>query len=78
MVPAHPRVPLRGKPHAPPRAYSFRSFKALKESESFWAKDGTYGAVLALAEPVAEEMPEDEQIAEFVELVQLAIRYGDR
>ena len=45
---------------------------------SYWAQEGTFGPVLALAEPVAEEMPENEQIAEFVELVQLAIRYGDR
>jgi len=45
---------------------------------SYWSEGGTFGAILSLAEPVAEELPQDEQIAEFVELVQLAMRYGDR
>lgn len=62
---------------------SFRLHAAVAEFAellrgSYWSEGGTYGAVLALAEPVAELMPDDESVAEFVELVQAAIRYGDR
>jgi len=62
---------------------SFRLQAAVAEfaellRDSFWAQDGTYSTVLALVEPVAAETPEDEQIAELIELVRLAIQYGDR
>ena len=45
---------------------------------SFWAEGGNYGEVLRLAQPLAEEFPEDEDVTEFVQLVEAAIRYSDR
>ena len=62
---------------------SFRVHAAAAEfaellRESFWAQEATFGPVLALAEPVGDEMPENEQVAEFIELVRLAIQYGDQ
>ncbi len=46
--------------------------------ESYWAQEGSYGAALQLAEGAAAEMPQDVDVAEFIELVRLAIRYGDQ
>lgn len=62
---------------------SFRLQAAVAEfsellRESYWAQDGTYMAVLELAAPLEAEMPEREQVAEFLELVRLAGRYVDR
>lgn len=45
---------------------------------STWAEDGSFSPVLKLLEPVATEQPENEDLAEFVELVRLAIRYSDQ
>ena len=45
--------------------------------ESYWAQDGSYSAVLRLVEGAAADMPGDEDVAEFIELVRAAIRYGD-
>ncbi len=62
---------------------SFRVQAAVAEfaellRESYWSEGGTYGGVLALAEPVADAHPEDETLAEFVDMVQRAIRLGDQ
>ncbi|MBN1679975.1 MAG: von Willebrand factor type A domain-containing protein [Anaerolineae bacterium] len=46
--------------------------------ESYWAQDGSYAAVLDLAKPLLDDMPGNEEVAEFVELVRLAGRYVDR
>jgi len=46
--------------------------------ESYWAQDGNYLAVLELAEPLLDELPGDEDVIEFVELVRLAGRYVDQ
>lgn len=45
---------------------------------SYWAQEGRYGDVLALVEPLAEELPNDLDVEELQELVRLAVRYGDR
>ncbi|NDJ78797.1 MAG: DUF3520 domain-containing protein, partial [Chloroflexi bacterium] len=62
---------------------SFRLHAAVAEfsellRESRWAEDGSYLAVLELAEPLVDEMGGDEEVAEFVELVRLAGRFVDR
>jgi Ca-activated chloride channel homolog len=53
---------------------SFRLDAAVAEyaeilRHSFWAKDGDLAAVLALVRQVAEELPTDPDVAEFVQLV---------
>lgn len=45
---------------------------------STWAEGSSFSPVLKLLEPVAAEQPENEDLAEFVELVRLAIRYSDQ
>ncbi|MCB9452231.1 MAG: von Willebrand factor type A domain-containing protein [Anaerolineaceae bacterium] len=45
--------------------------------ESYWAQDGNYVDVLNLAAPLVDEMPDNADVAEFVELVRLAGRYVD-
>lgn len=45
--------------------------------ESYWAQDGNYVDVLNLAAPLADEMPGNEDVAEFIELIRLAGRYVD-
>jgi Ca-activated chloride channel family protein len=44
---------------------------------SYWAQDGNYVDLLALAAPLVDEMPGNEEVAEFVELIRLAGRYVD-
>lgn len=45
---------------------------------SYWAQDGSYGAVHKLAEPLIEELPNNPEVAEFVKLVEAAMRYTDK
>lgn len=45
---------------------------------STWAEGGSFGPVLKLLEPIMAEQPENEDLAELVDLVRLAIRYGDQ
>ncbi|MBI5958004.1 MAG: von Willebrand factor type A domain-containing protein [Chloroflexi bacterium] len=45
---------------------------------SYWAREGSYGALLDFANPLADEFPDNEEVAEFVELIHLAGRYVDR
>ncbi|MBL8843472.1 MAG: von Willebrand factor type A domain-containing protein [Planctomycetes bacterium] len=45
--------------------------------QSVHARDGSFGAVLRLAEPLVAELPEDRDVAEFVALVQQAARLPD-
>ncbi|HRF97226.1 MAG TPA: DUF3520 domain-containing protein, partial [Aggregatilineales bacterium] len=43
---------------------------------SFWAEDGTYGAVLALIE--SADMGENEDVAELIEMIRVAVRLSDQ
>ncbi|MBZ0275014.1 MAG: von Willebrand factor type A domain-containing protein, partial [Anaerolineae bacterium] len=45
--------------------------------DSYWAQDGNYVDVLTLAAPLVDEMPGNEDVIEFVDLVRLAGRYVD-
>ena len=45
--------------------------------ESYWAQDGNYVDVLNLAAPLVDELPGNEDVVEFVELIRLAGRYMD-
>jgi Ca-activated chloride channel homolog len=45
--------------------------------ESYWAQEGSYGAVLTLIDPLEAELANDSQVAELGELVRIAIRLGD-
>ncbi len=45
---------------------------------SFWAEDGTYGAVQVLIESTADEFEGDEDVAELVEMIRTAVRLGDQ
>ncbi len=45
--------------------------------ESYWAQDGNYVDVLNLASPLVDELPGNEDVVEFVELIRLAGRYVD-
>ena len=46
--------------------------------ESYWAEDANYNDLLRVINSAAEEMPEDEAVAELIELVHLAGVYTDR
>ncbi len=61
---------------------SFRLHAAAAEfaellGESFWAQEGNFGDVRALAESVREDMPDDETVANFIEMVRAATRIQD-
>ena len=50
---------------------------------STWAEEGSYGAVLTLLENAQADLPENNEalnasVAELIELVQAAVRFGDR
>jgi len=45
---------------------------------SFWAREGSYGAILGLLEPLTVEYGGNPQLDELAELVRLAIQYGDQ
>lgn len=45
---------------------------------SFWAEDGTYGAVQSLIETTADEFEGNEDVAELVEMIRTAVRLGDQ
>lgn len=45
---------------------------------SVWAEDGSYAAVLSLLNDLPEAMQADEDVTELIDLVELAIRYGDQ
>jgi hypothetical protein len=45
---------------------------------SYWAEDGSYGAVLALLQPLQSQLNDTAQVDEVVNLMQLAIRYSDQ
>jgi len=45
---------------------------------SFWAEDGSYGAVQALIETTADEFEGNEDVTELVEMIRTAVRLGDQ
>ena len=45
--------------------------------ESYWAQEGNFVDLLTVAAPLVEEMPNNDAVAEFVDLVRLAGRYVD-
>ncbi len=46
--------------------------------ESYWAQEGNYPDLLTFAAPLVDEMPGNEDVAEFVDLIRLAGRYIDQ
>lgn len=46
--------------------------------ESIWSEEGSYSAVLALVEPLRNDLGDSEQLLEFLDLVRRATQYEDR